>query len=311
MRLIFIKLLLGITALISTTTALAQESIVVPFLEVEHSDNAFGRTTSNSVFQNGALVSTPQSLRAVSDTKVTMGAIWLNALDIDLGSVPLAVTPFVRRTNYQDNQEDVTSVGASFKFTLLEAEDDKLDFTLTPIRIDSSWTNNYVDSLNASLRYKRNLSDRRQLKIGLSLNEMDSNVNNGELSARGIKASYRQYLDVFKVITRGNIKLRSASYTGGDGTDLGIGLTVEKQMGIGDIFTSVDATWVEDDTARSGQPFAREVTKSSIEIGYAYPLDSRGLTRLVVYAKHENEDSNLGLYESSTNSIGLKYRTNF
>jgi hypothetical protein len=311
MKLLLIPALAGVAAFASATIATAQQSMLVPLVEVERTDNAFGRTTSDTIFQNGSLVTTPQSLRAVSDTKLSLGALWLNAVRTDLGAVPLTITPFFRHTSYVDNNEDVTSLGASFKFTLYEGGDDKLEFTLTPTRVDATWASNHVDSINARLRYQRTMSDRRRLTLGLSGGETDSNVSNGTSSTLGLEAAYRQYLGDFEVTTNGNIKSRSTSHAGGDGTDYGFGLTVETPMGDGDIFTSLDATWTEDDAARTGQPFAREVTTTSIEIGYAYPLDPSGLARLVVSAEHENADANLGLYESSTNAFGIKLRSRF
>lgn len=311
MKLLLIPTLASVAALASATDVEAQQSMLVPFVEVERTNNAFSRTTSDTIFQNGSLVETPQSLRAVSDTKLSLGALWLNALRTDLGPVPLTVTPFFKHTTYVDNKEDVTSLGASFKFTLHKGSDDKLDFILTPIRVDATWAGSHVNSINARLRYQRNLSDRRRLTLGLSGGETDSNVNNGKSSTVGLEASYRLYLGDFEVTTSGNIKSRSTSIAGADGTDYGLGLRVETPMGAGDIFTSFDATWAEDDSARTGQPFARDVTTASLEVGYAYPLDPTGLARLVFFAKYENADSNLGLYESSTNAFGIKLRSRF
>lgn len=297
-------------AVIAGAPAGAQQGTIVPLVSLQHSDNAFGRTTAERIYQDGVVVTTPPELRAVSDTILGLGAMWLNAVESDLGGVRLTMTPFVRYRSLQDSGAYSWVYGASLAFRLHGGTDDRTDLRVTASRLDASWAIGPIDSVLARLRHRRELAAEAHLLLGLTAS-WQSLAGGGSVSRLGLEAEYGWRVGQFDLAASGHVATRSSGIDGQAGSDAGLGFDLEYALGPGQAFAALGADWARDTEARQGQPLAREETTGFAEIGYAWPLDASGLARVVLSARHEVADANLALYESTTNSLGVTWRVGF
>lgn len=290
--------------------AYAQESRIVPLFDLYHSDNAFGGTSADRIFRDGIEIDTPEALRATPDTVLGVGAIWLNAVQADIGAVPFTLSPFVRHRSFLDSGEHASSYGVSLSFRLHDGPDDRLDLRATLARLDASWASGPVDDVSVRLGYRRTLAGDARLDLGLT-GGWRSLPTDESVSRAGLDAQYRNSFNGVDLTARAHIGLRSSDVPGQSGHDAGLGLTLGSDLGPGQVYTRLGVDWSEDDAARSGQPVSRNETTVLAEIGYAWPLDPSGLGRLAVYARHERSNANLAIYDATTTTVGIGLRLGF
>lgn len=290
--------------------SLAQESRFVPLFDLYRSDNAFGGTSADRIFVDGVEVDSPAAVRAAPDTVLGVGAVWANAVRMELGEIPFALSPFFRHRRFLESGETSTAYGASLSFRLHEGEDDRLDLRATLTRLDASWVAGPVEDVSLRLAYRRTLQDGARFDLGLT-GGWRSMVTDGSVSRIGVDAQYRSSFGDFELTTRARFSVRSSDVAGHSGHDAGMGLNLGRDMGPGEAYTRLGVDWAEDSSARSGQPAARSVTTTLAEIGYAWPLDDAGLGRLAIFARHERSNANLALYDATTNTVGFGLRLGF
>lgn len=302
----------AICAVIALTSnaSLAQESRIVPLFELYHSDNAFGGTSADRIFRGGIEVDTPDELRAISDTALSAGALWLNAIRTDLGGVPFALSPFVRHRSFLESGEHSTAFGAAMSFRFHDGPNDRLDLRAIIARFDASWASDAVDDVSLRLGYRRTIESGARLDFGLT-GGWQSLVTDGSVSRIGFDAEYRDSFGEFDLTADARLNLRSSDFSGRSGRDMGLGLRLGRDIGPGQAYTQLGVDWEEDRNARSGQPAARTETTTLAEIGYAVPLDPSGLGRFTVYARQERSDANLSIYDATTSVLGLGLRLGF
>ena len=304
--------LLILAGFISTIggTASAQESLVIPLVELYHSDNAFGGTSAGRIFHGGTEVDTPEELRATSDTVLSAGALWLNAIQTGLGDVPFTLSPFVRHRSFLDSGEQSTAVGAALSFRFHDTPDKRIDLRATIANLNASWTADAVQNVSLRLGYRRIIENGARLDLGLT-GGWQSLVANGSVSRIGFDTEYRDSFGEFDVAADAQFNLRSSDITGRSGHDVDLGLRLGHDIGVGQAYTKLGLDREEDRKARSGQPVARSETSKTVEIGYALPLDGLSLARLTIYARQERSDANLAVYDSTTNVAGIKMQLGF
>jgi len=299
----------GLVATIGQTVS-AQESRIVPLFELYHSDNAFGGTSADRIFRGGIEVDTPDELRATSDTVLSAGALWLNAIRADLGSVPFTLSPFVRHRSFLESGEHSTAFGAAMSFRFHDGPNDRLDLRATVARFDASWASDVVDDVSLRLGYRRTIESGALLDFGLT-GGWQSLATSGSVSRIGFDAEYRDSFGEFDLTADARFNLRSADVSGRSGHDVGLGLRLGREIGPGQAYTRLGVDWEEDRSARSGQPAARSETNTLAEIGYAISLDESGLGRFTIYARQERSDANLAIYDATTNVFGISLRLGF
>jgi hypothetical protein len=299
----------GLVATIGQTVS-AQESRIVPLFELYHSDNAFGGTSADRIFRGGIEVDTPDELRATSDTVLSAGALWLNAIRADLGSVPFTLSPFVRHRSFLESGEHSTAFGAAMSFRFHDGPNDRLDLRATVARFDASWASDVVDDVSLRLGYRRTIESGALLDFGLT-GGWQSLATSGSVSRIGFDAEYRDSFGEFDLTADARFNLRSADVSGRSGHDVGLGLRLGREIGPGQAYTRLGVDWEEDRSARSGQPAARSETNTLAEIGYAISLDESGLGRFTIYARQERSDANLAIYDATTNVFGIGLRLGF
>lgn len=299
----------GFIATIGETVS-AQESRIVPLFELYHSDNAFGGTSADRVFRGGIEIDTPDELRATSDTVLSAGALWLNAIRTDLASVPFTLSPFVRHRSFLESGEHSTAFGASMSFRFHDGPNDRVDLRATVARLDASWASEAVDDGSLRLGYRRTIESGARLDFGLT-GGWQSLVTDGSVSRVGFDAEYRDSFGEFDLTADARFNLRSSDAAGRSGHDVGLGLRLGRDIGPGQAYTQLGVDWEEDRGARSGQTTARSETTTLAEIGYAVPLDASGLGRFTIYARQQQSDANLAIYDSTTNVFGIGLRLGF
>ncbi|MDF1854296.1 hypothetical protein [Pseudooceanicola sp.] len=288
----------------------AQESRIVPLFGLYHSDNAFGGTSADRIFRGGIEVDTPDELRATSDTVLSAGAIWLNAIRTDLGGMPFTLSPFVRHRSFLESGEHSTAFGAALSFRFHDGPNDRLDLRATVARFDASWASDAVDDVSLRLGYRRTIESGARLDFGLT-GGWQSLVTSGSVSRVGFDAEYRDSFGEFDLTADARFNLRSSDVSGRSGHDVGLGLRLGRDIGPGQAYTQLGVDWEEDQNARSGQPAARSETNTLAEIGYAVSLDASGLGRFTIYARQERSNANLAIYDATTNVFGMGLRLGF
>lgn len=300
----------GAVMALTVNASYAQETRIVPLFELYHSDNAFGGTTADRIFRGGIEVDTPDELRATSDTVLSAGALWLNAIRTDLGSVPFALSPFVRHRSFLESGEHSTAFGAAMSFRLHDGRNDRLDLRATFARLDASWASDAVNDVSLRLGYRRTIESGARLDFGLN-GGWQSLITDGSVSRIGFDAEYRDSFGEFDLTADARLNLRSSDVSGRSGHDVGLGLRLGRNIGPGQAYTQLGVDWEEDRNARSGQPAARSETRTLAEIGYAVSLDAEGLGRFTIYARQERSGANLAIYDASTSVFGMGLRLGF
>ena len=299
---------LAIFALIANSDRIhAQGGRIVPVFELYHSDNAFGGTSADRIFHLGAEVDTPEELRTKSDTILSTGAFWLNAVTTDLGGRPVTLSPFLRVRNFLKTGEQSTSFGAMVSVRFYEGQNDRVDLRTTVTRQNASWTSDNVEHLSIRLGYLRAIEGSSRIDIGLT-SEWQSLIKESSVSHVGLSGKYRNSIGAFDVTGSARVNLRNSNVAGRSGRDVGLGLDVGRDLGFGRAYTKLSIDWSKDRNARFGQPTARSETTTQTEIGYAVPLTDSGLARFTAYVRQERSDANLAIYDATTNILGIGLR---
>jgi hypothetical protein len=288
----------------------AQDSRFVPLLDFHRSSNAFSGTTADRIFRDGVEIDTPALLRPRPDTVIGIGAIWLNALRMEAGSFPIALSPFLRHQRFLESGEHSIVYGGLLTFSLLEGPDERVDLRANLSRLETSWMTGSVDDLSLRLGYSRALREDTQYEISLSAGRRW--VTAGDpISRLNVDVRYRTKIGAFQLTSEARTTLRSAAAPGLSGQDTGLRFTLGRDFGSGQAYTRLDMGWSADDSARTGQSASRNAITTVAEIGYGWPLDASGLGRLTAYARNQKSTSNLAIYDSLTTVVGLGLRLGF
>ncbi|WP_296644324.1 hypothetical protein [Roseinatronobacter sp.] len=287
--------------------SVAQERRIVPLFEFYHTDNAFGGTSADRVFRGGIEIDTPDELRATSDTVIGVGAIWLNAIGMELGEVPFTFSPFLRHREFIENDERSTTLGASMSFQFHDGQSDRVDLRATVARLDASWVSDAVYDVSLRLGYRQTIGSGARLDFGLT-GGWQSFPSDGALYRIGLDAEYKNSFGMFDLAADAQFDMISSDVSGRSGHELSVGLRVGRDIGPGQAYTQLAVDWEEDRSARVGQPESRSETTTLAEIGYAVPLDASGLGRFTIYVRQQRANANLAVYDATTNVFGIGLR---
>lgn len=291
--------------------AIAQQAQFVPIFSLHYTDNAFGGTTSEKIFQNNIEISTPKNRQPTPDTILRIGALWLNAVTADIGTVKFSATPFIWNRHLLRNGKKSDTLGALLGFRLHKSATDQVDLQVTATRLDSNQATGSITNLSTRLKFRRDLEKDQRLDLSLVYGTQSDSEREANVSRAGLEVKYQRDVGKLEFSTKGRLNKRASSIAGQAGTDSGIDVTAAYDVWRGQVYTTLGYNRSEDTTARAGQPKPRNVSTPSIEIGYALPLDASGVGKLVFSAQHEEADSTLGIYNTKTNTLGVSVRLGF
>ena len=293
-------------------SAANDRSIIVPMFELYHTDNLNGGTTSAQFDNNGTLVSTPLNMKPKSGTVYKAGVIWANAYSRSLGTTKLSISPFLFVKDDSENYAPSKNIGGSVKLTLLDTAERSVIASLTAGRVMPKLTADKSNYLSVGLKFKQAIDPTQNITFSVASSSVNKIADNtSDPTNNSISASYSKNLDSFKINAGLEFTDRKSKTASFSGTDQNVFLEIKYPMGRHDVYARYSHTESSDDAIRTTQAALREQTSRLYELGYSMPIPVTDLAKLTFYANRLDASSNLDLYQSETNTFGIKASINF
>ncbi len=288
------------------------KSMIVPVFEFYQTDNLNGGTSSAQFNNNGTLVSTPHKMKPQSGTVYKAGVIWVNVYSTLWGNTKLSISPFLFIEEDSKSYAPSKTVGSTLKLTLLDTIEQKVTTSLSAGRVIPKLNVDRSNFLSVGFKFKQVIDQTQNVTLGITSSRVNAIANNTfDPTNNSISATYSKKLDVFKIKGGAMFTDRNSKTASFSGTDRKVFFETKYPVGPQDIYAKYSHTESSDNAKRNTQSAARKQTSKFFEIGYSMPIPVTDLAKLNFYASRLDANSNLTLFESQTNTFGIKVSLNF